>query len=431
MAIYTSYYAGQIIGEAISISLYPPKNWQGKHLPLFSPTAELLDWWKRSPKDLESQAEYKSKFTQILSSREKLIQLWVSKQKTNRVDITLCCFEKTGDFCHRYQVGAEVIAVHLPELWGNEIVRKDHKQKLILTNGHKVKHPSMLSTDAQRLFYRCHSSGYPVVCLGVAPPRQRLFCGYYQVSLHGEDLGVWGELGLLGLLSGILSDFDRPRLVPSLKNITKVTSELNPVVPSTVELTHQDSTSPSLITKLRKLERGELTKVQAWCESIKHLMFPSVSQYADGRHELHLRRFVTLESAKSGKKSQVGFIPTETYPGAEAIEELGENLLPDFHQGLVLFYPQGTQIKVHRDSPAYAIGAAQINVTGQAKFSISGCQDIRRMESYSLDEGDCISFNNKQPHAIEPVKTARWCICFFYLKPEYLNKEEFHQLSLI
>ncbi|WP_292713379.1 hypothetical protein [Nostoc sp. JL34] len=110
---------------------------------------------------------------------------------------------------------------------------------------------------------------------------------------------------------------------------------------------------------------------------------------------------------------------------------LGEKLLPEFHQALVLFYVAGTQIKVHRDSPTYAAGAAQINIIGRARFSISGCQDVRRMESYWLNEGDCIAFDNKQPHGIERVESERWCICFFKLKAEYLTQEKTKQLSLI
>lgn len=103
--IFTSHYRGEIKGEAISISLYPPKGWTGKHLPLFAPTPELLQWWKSSAKDAAAEQEYKRQLSKILDSRLTLIQLWVSKQKDNPQDITLCCFEKTGDFCHRYQVG--------------------------------------------------------------------------------------------------------------------------------------------------------------------------------------------------------------------------------------------------------------------------------------------------------------------------------------
>ncbi|MEJ6486752.1 hypothetical protein N0Y54_36760 [Nostoc punctiforme UO1] len=51
MTVYTSFYRGEIRGEAVSISLYPPKNWKGKHLPLFAPTPELLNWWKASAQD--------------------------------------------------------------------------------------------------------------------------------------------------------------------------------------------------------------------------------------------------------------------------------------------------------------------------------------------------------------------------------------------
>ncbi len=40
--IFTSFYKGEIKGEGVSISLYPPKGWTGRHLPLFAPTPELL-----------------------------------------------------------------------------------------------------------------------------------------------------------------------------------------------------------------------------------------------------------------------------------------------------------------------------------------------------------------------------------------------------
>jgi hypothetical protein len=109
MTVYTSYYAGITKGEAVSISLYPPKGWKGKHLPLFAPTPELLRWWKSSDKDAAAQQEYKRQFHEILQSRQQLIDLWVRKQRESSADITLCCFEKIGDFCHRHQVGEEVI----------------------------------------------------------------------------------------------------------------------------------------------------------------------------------------------------------------------------------------------------------------------------------------------------------------------------------
>ncbi|BAY41280.1 hypothetical protein NIES2111_56760 (plasmid) [Nostoc sp. NIES-2111] len=253
----------------------------------------------------------------------------------------------------------------------------------------------------------------------------RLSCGYYRVSLHGEDLGEWSELGVLSVLSGLQHEFYRPRLAPSLAAVA---------TPQVAEVAHKLVTQPessTLITRLGKLEGEELAQIQDWCKSVKSKMFPSVSQYADSRMELHLRRFVSLAGAKSEKKTVVKTVDSSMYPGAEMIETWGEKLLPDFHQALVLFYPAGTQIKVHRDSPAYASGAAQINIMGRARFSISGCQDTRRMEFYWLEEGDCISFDNKQPHGIERVVSDRFCVCFFRLKAECLEGAKVEQLSLV
>ncbi|MBD2505095.1 DUF488 family protein, N3 subclade [Anabaena azotica] len=426
MTIYTSYYRGEIKGEAVSISLYPPPGWTGKHLLLFAPTPELLQWWKSSAKDATAQDEYKRRFRDILDSRQQLIQLWVGKQKDNLQDMTFCCFEPDGQFCHRHQFGEEVVQKYLPHLWGGEIGATRPQRKIVPSQKLNLTYPLQVLS----LIDKCHSSGFPVVC-------DRTPCGYYQVSLQGEDLGVWSELGLMGLLSQLRHEFYRPRLIPSLAEQEEELALSEGVaagIASVAEPSPQESSapsSPSLITHQGKLEGEELAQVQDWCKSVKSKMFPSVSQYADGRMELHLRRFVSLASAKSEKKTVVKTVDSSMYPGAEMIEAFGEKLLPDFHQALVLYYPAGTQIKIHRDSPAYANGAAQINVMGRAKFSISGCQDVRKMESYWLEEGDCIAFDNKQPHGIERVGCDRFCVCFFKLKAEYLESERVEQLSLV
>ncbi|MCG6137672.1 MAG: hypothetical protein MET45_24055 [Nostoc sp. LLA-1] len=287
----------------------------------------------------------------------------------------------------------------------------------------KIPINSTFPSIVKSLLSKCHKSGYPVVC-------DRTPCGYFRVSLRGEDLGEWSELGVLGVLSGLCHEFYLGRLVPSLA--TAAADEKNATADVAVlQLVAAQPESPQLITRLGKLEGKELAQIQDWCKSIKNQMFPSVSQYADGRLELHLRRFVSLASTKSGRKAEVKLIEPGCYRGAEVIEALGEKLLPDFHQALVLFYPAGTQIKVHRDSPTYASGATQINIMGRARFSISGCQDTRRMEPYWLEEGDCIAFDNKQLHGIERVTSDRWCVCFFRLKAECLQGAEVEQLSLV
>ncbi|MBW4690035.1 MAG: DUF488 domain-containing protein [Komarekiella atlantica HA4396-MV6] len=207
MAIYTSYYAGIIKGEAISISLYPPPAWKGKHLPLFAPTPELLKWWKSSAKDAAAQQEYKRQFHEILQSRQQLIDLWVRKQRQSRADITLCCFEKTGDFCHRHQVGEEIVQTYLPEEWGGEIGAAQKPQLKIIPGGKAIYSPQVTS-----LIEKCHQSGCPVRC-------ERLECGYYRVAVGEEDLGEWSELGLLGVLSGLRHEFYCERSLTSIHNL--------------------------------------------------------------------------------------------------------------------------------------------------------------------------------------------------------------------
>lgn len=173
-----------------------PKSWKGKHLQEFAPTPKLLKWWKASAQDTAAQEEYTREFRKTLDSRQQLIQLWVRKQKENRQDITLCCFEKTGDFYHRYQVGEEI----LQELWRGE-AGADQLQ-LTLIQG-KTKHPTTYPPLILSLIEKCHALGYPVMCVPASPVgdatrtgcrRHRLLCGYYRVSLHGKHLKDWSEL---------------------------------------------------------------------------------------------------------------------------------------------------------------------------------------------------------------------------------------------
>ena len=178
-------------------------------------------------------------------------------------------------------------------------------------------------------------------------------------------------------------------------------------------------TQTQTLKHLDKVSPREMVELNEWLVHIKPYMFDSVSTYAKDRKELHLRNFVKLASSKDKTTTDI-VKPIETTIADKyqsfKIEEIGERLLPGFHQGLVLYYPKGTLIKPHRDSPAYAKGAASINIVGNAKFLISDNQDAANMQSTLLGEGDCIWFDNKQPHAIAKVEEDRWCVCFFYLK---------------
>ncbi|MBE9038187.1 hypothetical protein [aff. Roholtiella sp. LEGE 12411] len=113
-----------------------------------------------------------------MQSRQQLIDLWVRKQQQSSADITLCCFEKTGDFCHRYQVGG-IVQEYLAEQWGGEI-GTSQKPHLTLIPGAKITQSATYSPQVLSLIEKCRESGYPVVC-------SRASCGYYQVSLVQEQ----------------------------------------------------------------------------------------------------------------------------------------------------------------------------------------------------------------------------------------------------
>ncbi|QLE53889.1 hypothetical protein FD724_39415 (plasmid) [Nostoc sp. C057] len=135
--------------------------------------------------------------------------------------MTLCCYEKTGDFCHRHQVGHEVIQRYLPKLWGGEVgLGTITKEKMSTNCGQKIILPATYPPQVLSLLEKCYESGYPVKC-------DPLECGYYQVSLNGEDLGVWSELGVLGLLSGLQEKFYRERLIPSVAMAAKARGKNN------------------------------------------------------------------------------------------------------------------------------------------------------------------------------------------------------------
>lgn len=182
-----------------------------------------------------------------------------------------------------------------------------------------------------------------------------------------------------------------------------------------------------------KVTPEELTKLRYWLQEIDQYMVSSVSSYAKGRRELQLRHFVVLAKS-SAKKTEHKIVAideaTSKKYNSGLIESIGERLLPGFHQALVLHYPKGTLIKVHRDSPAYDKGAATVNIIGQAKLFVSDNQDATDMKPFDLGEGDCINFDNKQPHAIAKVEEDRWCVCFFYIKKEFLPRPS-EQLELL
>ena len=108
MNIYTSYFANmkKLDKEKytfISISLYPPKWYEGKVYKKVAPSNEILMDWKNGKKDEEARSHYERmysfKILRKLNAKDILKDL---EELSEGKDIVLLCFEKSGDFCHRY-----------------------------------------------------------------------------------------------------------------------------------------------------------------------------------------------------------------------------------------------------------------------------------------------------------------------------------------
>lgn len=172
-------------------------------------------------------------------------------------------------------------------------------------------------------------------------------------------------------------------------------------------------------TKIGNINASNLAELFELCQEYQRCMFQS-NGYAPKRKELHIRRFVRLPSSGNPPKvelvaDKLGGNYIKHFKDIERIEALGDRLLPGFHQGILMHYPEGASMKRHRDHWVYARGAAQVNISGEAILSVDGTQ-------YPLTSGECIRFDNMLPHSVRAL-SERWCICFFYLKNKYLTSE--------
>ena len=104
--IYTSYFSNwRNFPEdsiVISITQYAPKGWKGLELRSCAPSEGLLhDWKNGSIDEYIFKQRYLMQLNKDSNLRQRIIALLKGLMKEHNKDIILCCYEKTGDFCHR------------------------------------------------------------------------------------------------------------------------------------------------------------------------------------------------------------------------------------------------------------------------------------------------------------------------------------------
>jgi hypothetical protein len=101
-------------GTPISISLYAPKWYQGDQLLILAPSKKLLNDWKRGM----SEDNYTERFRNelMLISKWSLVRNWLDNLNPT-IDLTLLCYEKPGEFCHRNLI-FKMVERHRPDCLG-------------------------------------------------------------------------------------------------------------------------------------------------------------------------------------------------------------------------------------------------------------------------------------------------------------------------
>ena len=114
--IYTSYFArANKLTDVYRISVcYSTPSWATveDRLPVFAPTWEILDRYKKTG----NIVEYEQSYFKLLDSRKDQVRLALqqlqelSKNKT----VLLCCWENVNKFCHR-RLLSKYLGINIPE----------------------------------------------------------------------------------------------------------------------------------------------------------------------------------------------------------------------------------------------------------------------------------------------------------------------------
>lgn len=112
----------------VTASYYEPEKWRGqsyrislgyprgrkkawKDLPLLAPERETVAAYRQGRIDAQ---RYVQEYDDLLRSRWREVAAWLGSLKPDD-DVTLLCFEREGEFCHRHLI-AELVRRLRPEL---------------------------------------------------------------------------------------------------------------------------------------------------------------------------------------------------------------------------------------------------------------------------------------------------------------------------
>ncbi len=110
MALRLSSWSAARSGVAISASVPPWASVQG-NVACLVPTWEMVRGYKAGRL---SQDEYTRQYRNLLAERWADVKVWLASLDAEQ-DVTLCCWEPAGQFCHR-QLVALLVRRHRPDI---------------------------------------------------------------------------------------------------------------------------------------------------------------------------------------------------------------------------------------------------------------------------------------------------------------------------
>lgn len=118
--------------RCISISLWPPKNAPNTpRMPILAPTKEILLNYKNGKGTQEEKERVYEKAFRNMLARLDVNTVYAQLQKAagGRNDFVLMCFEKEGDFCHRFIVADWLRKSLTAQREGRPKERRDEKKE--------------------------------------------------------------------------------------------------------------------------------------------------------------------------------------------------------------------------------------------------------------------------------------------------------------
>lgn len=189
------------------------------------------------------------------------------------------------------------------------------------------------------------------------------------------------------------------------------------------------------INRIRHISESDRDILSDFLIKYRRLFWESVSNYAYGRSEFHLKHCVSLSKSQAIPLTPYflrQFDETDLSCTHGVLDRVyGGN---DWDSALCLWYSAydnggiAPSMNFHRDHTVYQRNAVMINVIGRGVLYLKTGNYATVSRRFA--ETEVIEFDNKMPHKVDILTQERAAILLFKIKPKYKIESVGRQLSL-